>query len=105
MTHPLVRKVRQALHDAANPAKAPQMQAYMKSAMPYRGVSGPDQRRLWRRIFADHPLMTPREWQQTVLALWRPAKYREERYAAIALADCPAYVEYRTFAAVRCWRK
>ena len=96
MTHPLVRAVRRALQDAADPAKAPQMQAYMKSAMPYRGVSGPEQRRLWRALFSVHLITTSREWQQTALALWRSASYREERYAAIALTDHPMYAKYRT---------
>ena len=73
MTHPLVRAVRRALQDAADPAKTPQMQAYMKSAMPYRGVSGPEQRRLWRALFTVHLITTSREWQQTALALWRSA--------------------------------
>ena len=41
MTHRLVVEVRAALKKAADPAKATQMQAYMKSAMPYRGVSAP----------------------------------------------------------------
>ena len=56
MTHPLVLEVRAALEKAADPAKAPKMQAYMKSAMPYRGVSSPDQKAIWKAIFPAHPL-------------------------------------------------
>ncbi len=64
MTHVLVRKVREGLRDAANPAKAPGMQAYMKPDMPFRGVSAPEQKRLWRTVFAEIPLETFGEWQK-----------------------------------------
>jgi 3-methyladenine DNA glycosylase AlkD len=100
MMYPLVRAARQALEDAADPSKALKMQAYMKSAMPCRGVSSPEQARIWRTLFPAHPLGTAREWQQVALALWRGAKYREERYAAIALTDLRTYAEFRTYAAM-----
>ena len=61
------------------------MQAYMKSEMPYRGISAPDMRAISKRIFADHPLETCDEWRAAVLELWRDARFREERYAAIEL--------------------
>ncbi len=92
--HPLVRDVRRALREAGDPEKAPLMQAYMKSAMPYRGVTAPIQKRLWRELFAAHPLASHDEWQAVALALWRDAKFREERYAAIALVDAVAYKRY-----------
>ena len=82
----LVRAVRQALRAAADPSKAPAMQAYMKSAMPYRGVQAVPFRQALRPIFAAHRIATFEEWRDTVLALWREARYREERYAAIELA-------------------
>jgi 3-methyladenine DNA glycosylase AlkD len=100
MTHLLVRRVREALRDAADPAKAGPMQRYMKSDMPFRGVSAPAQHRIWRRVFPEHPLATRREWQAVALTLWREAAYREERYAAIALTDLKAYLEYRTRASL-----
>lgn len=100
MTHPLIREVRAALKAAADPEKAPQMQAYMKSAMPFRGVSSPVQKRLWRQIFPAHPLATATDWRDVALSLWRDAAFREERYAAIALTDLPRYEPYRTRAAL-----
>ena len=51
MTHPLIVEVREALEQAADPVKAPKMQAYMKSAMPYRGVSSPEQKAIWKASF------------------------------------------------------
>jgi 3-methyladenine DNA glycosylase AlkD len=100
MTHPLVLEVRSALENAANPAKAPQMQAYMKSVMPYRGVAGPEQKAIWKAAFAAHPLSSMKEWQQGVLTLWRGAAFREERYAAIALSDFRQYAPYRTMKSI-----
>jgi 3-methyladenine DNA glycosylase AlkD len=100
MTHPLVRTVRQALEQAADPVKAPQMQAYMKSAMPYHGVSAPVLKRLCREAFAKHPLATFDDWQRVVLELWRTATFREERYAAVLLTESRQYREHVTFASV-----
>jgi 3-methyladenine DNA glycosylase AlkD len=98
--HPLVREIRDALKRESDPEKAPGMQAYMKSAMPSRGVSGPVQKVLWRRVFPAHPLSSRAEWRRVALELWRGAAFREERYAAIALTDLRAYAPYRTMAAI-----
>jgi 3-methyladenine DNA glycosylase AlkD len=100
MTHPLVAEVRAALAQAGDAARAPQMQAYMKSAMPFRGVGAPEQRRLWRDLFPRHPVASAAEWRSAALQLWRAAAYREERYAAIALTDLRRYASWRTPAAL-----
>ena len=72
------------------------MQAYMKSEMPYRGISAPDMRAISKRVFADHPLATCGEWRAAVLELWRDARFREERYAAIELLGDRHFKECRT---------
>jgi 3-methyladenine DNA glycosylase AlkD len=100
MTHRLVRSVRRALAEAADPTKAAAMQAYMKSAMPYRGVSAPILKRLCRDTFASHPLATPADWQQVALDLWRNASFREERYAAVLLTQARAYRAFLTLSSV-----
>ena len=100
MTHPLIVEVRAALERAANPVKAPQMQAYMKSTMPYRGVTFPEQKAIWKGIFSARPLSSMEEWQRVALTLWREAAFREERYGAIALTDFRPYERYRTMAAI-----
>jgi 3-methyladenine DNA glycosylase AlkD len=100
MTHPLILEVRNALEQAADPQKAPKMQAYMKSAMPYRGVSAPEQKAIWKRIFAEHPLSSREQWQEVALTLWRDAAFREERYAAVALTALEGYAPYRTMTSV-----
>ena len=90
----LIAAVTRALEDNADPAKAPQMRAYMKSEMPYLGVHTPQRRVLCRDAFAEFPLSTFEDWQRTVLRMWREASYREQRYAAIGLASYPSYREY-----------
>jgi hypothetical protein len=48
----LLATLRHEFASAADPARAPLMQAYMKSAMPYHGVSSPRMRLVCRRVFA-----------------------------------------------------
>jgi 3-methyladenine DNA glycosylase AlkD len=96
----LIRAVRQALRAAADPAKAPAMQAYMKSEMPYLGVQAVPLRQALRPVFTAHRIESFDEWRATVLALWRGARFREERYAAIELAGHPAYQPFQTLNAL-----
>lgn len=72
----------------------------MKSQMKYRGVAAPVQKALWRKIFREYPLPSANVWRRVALQLWRGARFREERYAAVALTDLKAYETYRTTAAV-----
>lgn len=67
------------------------MQAYMKSTMPYLGVSSPIMRKVTKEVFAAHPLDGADRWRDTVRQLWRTAEYREERYAAIELTGHKLY--------------
>lgn len=91
----LVAAVRAALAEQGDPSKAPAMQAYMKSAMPYRGVASAGQEAILATVLAEHPLPDRPTWHDAVLALWDDAAYREERYAAIALLGHRAYAAYR----------
>jgi 3-methyladenine DNA glycosylase AlkD len=100
MTHRLARTIRRDLAKAADPVKAPQMQAYMKSAMPYRGVSAPALKQLCRNAFTTYPLDTAAAWSGVVLELWREAKFREERYAAVLLTQARPYREFLTLSSV-----
>jgi 3-methyladenine DNA glycosylase AlkD len=62
------------------------MQASMKSAMPYRGVSTPEHRRLLREVItAVGPPADRASWEATVRELWDGAEFREERYVAVDL--------------------
>jgi 3-methyladenine DNA glycosylase AlkD len=50
----LVSAVVRELASAADAGKAGAMQAYMKSALPYYGVSSPQQQKIWRHLFREH---------------------------------------------------
>mgnify|MGYP001074153754 CR=1 FL=1 len=83
-------RVRSALMAIADPARAPAMQAYMKSAMPYLGVSAVPLQAACKAVFADLSYAASADWQADVLRLWRGAAFREERYVAIALTGIRA---------------
>jgi 3-methyladenine DNA glycosylase AlkD len=91
----LVKAIRTGLAGLADPVKAPAMQAYMKSAMPFRGVASPERNVLLKRVLADHILPDRVTYTATVLELWRAAEFREERYAAIALSGHRAYLRWQ----------
>lgn len=91
----LVTAVRARLQSVADPVKAPRMQAYMKSEMPYLGVQSQPLRVLCREVFAGHPLPDRPQWEWAVRRLWDGASYREERYAAIALTSHSLYSVYQ----------
>jgi 3-methyladenine DNA glycosylase AlkD len=96
----VIQEIRDGLAGLADPVKAPDMQAYMKSAMPFRGVQKPARAKLARAVFAAHPLDGFEAWRDTVLTLWREATYREERYMALALLQDRRYRAYRTLDAL-----
>ena len=86
----LVQTVREQLRAAADADRAPPMQAYMKSAMPYLGVPVPRVRAIVRAEAKSRPPASTEQLAQTASILWREACYREERYAATALTGVPA---------------
>ena len=92
----LVADVRAALAALADPRKAPAMQRYMRSSMPYLGIPTPPLRRACRAVFARHPLDEPDAWRDAILVLWRRATHREHRYAAIELASDRRYAALQT---------
>ena len=96
MNAQLVRDIRQALADSANPDKADGMRAYMKSEMPFRGVQKPARRKLVNAVLRTDPLDDKAAWQGTILELWRNAEYREERYVALDIAGAKKYWDFRT---------
>lgn len=82
---------RAALADAADPAKAPAMQAYMKTEMPFYGVQAPARRLIARDLARRFAPTSPDAYAQTVRALWSGPS-REEKYLALDLA-----MRFRTF--------
>ncbi|MEQ1551502.1 DNA alkylation repair protein [Sphingorhabdus sp.] len=82
----LATELRARLLEKADRARAPAMQAYMKSAMPYMGVASADLRRTSKAVFAGLEYANADGWRTDILAIWRGAHYREEYYAALELA-------------------
>ena len=68
----------------------------MKSTMPYHGLASAQVDAICKKVFAEHPFPSCREWRTAILELWRSARYREERYAAIRLVSVKAHRE--------CWK-
>jgi len=95
-----IEALRAALTEVADPAKAGPMQAYMKSSMPYLGVSAVPLQKLCKVLFADLHWVDAAAWQADVLALWHQARFREERYAAIALTALRSARPFQRFAAL-----
>lgn len=87
----LVQDLRAALAAAGDPARAPAMQAYMKSALPFLGVPAPARRALVAQVVMGRMCLTLPALQETLLALWRTATHREERYAALDLLRLPRH--------------
>ena len=104
MTTAFARGLRAEMAAGADPQRAVGMQRYMKSTMPYYGLYSAAMRAACKKVFAAHPFTSCSDWQAAVLELWRDARYREERYAAIELvyqgAPCarPALKRHRG-----CW--
>ena len=83
MTSPdaLVDAVRGELQEVADPARAPAMQAYMKTTEPFLGVRLPEV----RAVVKAHPPADLTVLLAAATELWRGAGFREERYAATML--------------------
>ena len=92
---PVVEALRHRLAQAADPGRAPAMQAYMKSAMPFLGIGAPALRALCRGVLDASPVLDEAAWRRAVLDLWDDASYREERYAAIQLTGHRAYSAFQ----------
>lgn len=81
----VVAGVRTALSRGGDPDRAAQQQRYMKSALPFRGLTSAQVRAALRPVLTAYTPVDCGSWELTVRALWDDAAYREERYAALAL--------------------
>lgn len=82
----LLAQVTSELAAHADPERAAAQQRYMKSAMPYRGLSAPELKATLRPLLRGIDWPDRESWEATVRTLWDEASFREERYAALALA-------------------
>ena len=81
----LADALRAALAAGADPVRAAGQQRYMKSAMPYLGLTMPQVRLVVRTVATDHPLPDRPGWLATITTIWEDASHREHRYAAIGV--------------------
>jgi 3-methyladenine DNA glycosylase AlkD len=81
-----VAALRERFAAHADPVIAEPMQAYMKSALPCHGIKAPLRRQLTAELVRQQPLPDTATLTETMRRLWRDARYREERYAAMELA-------------------
>ncbi|HYC41545.1 MAG TPA: DNA alkylation repair protein [Noviherbaspirillum sp.] len=84
-TRDLCRFVQDALRKRADPAKAVQMAAYMKTDMPFYGVQKPDRDPIYRTLQSTFVPGSLKAYADSVAALWE-LPHREEKYAAIEFA-------------------
>ena len=89
-----VGAVRAALAGAGDPGRAAQQQAYMKSELPYAGLTAPELRALLRPLLAEHRFVDRAQWEAAALELFEDATHREEWYAAVALLRHSAYRQW-----------
>ena len=84
-TYDLVSLVRKALAECGDPKRAAEMAAYMKTGMPFYGVSAAPRREVAREAARRFPPADRCDYARAVRALWRQP-HREEKYVAIAYA-------------------
>jgi 3-methyladenine DNA glycosylase AlkD len=101
----LIADLRATFAAHANRADAGPMQAYMKSTLPFYGIKAPLRRKLQTETLARHPLATTRQLAAAMRTLWRDARFREERYAAIEIARHRAYAKLATSALLPLWQE
>ncbi len=85
MPDELINALRASFAAHADPARAAPMQAYMKSTLPFYGIAAPLRRRLTAESVLSHPAADTAALARTMRDLWRGARFREERYAAVEL--------------------
>jgi 3-methyladenine DNA glycosylase AlkD len=89
----LVAAVTAALEQRADPERAVGQQRYMKSSMPYFGLTSPELKATLAPILREpaYVMASRPQWEATIRAIWHGATHREQWYAAIALARHRAY--------------
>jgi 3-methyladenine DNA glycosylase AlkD len=100
-----VAAVRAALEEHADPVRAVGQQRYMKSAMPYYGLTSPELKRALSPVLRDVVVGTREEWLETIDLTWRSATHREEWYAALALARHRPYRRWLGDEAMGLWER
>src|SRR3954465_6963970 len=103
--HDLVSLVETALLARADPERSAGQQRYMKSAMPFLGLTSPQLKAALAPVLGDPGLVlqSREHWEATIRALWDTATHREQWYAAIALARHRSYRAWVDSEAMPLW--
>lgn len=86
MNDKIAQLVQERLSSLADPAKAVEMAAYMKTDMPFYGVQKPDRLPIIQDLKRDFKPSSLSEYHENILSLWQQPK-REEKYLAINYAE------------------
>jgi 3-methyladenine DNA glycosylase AlkD len=100
----LLATIRADLAAHGDPERAVHQQAYMKSALPFHGLSSPQLRALLKPHLATYAPADRAEWEATVRELWDTATHREEWYAALSIARHRVARQWRDPASLPLWR-
>ncbi len=88
----MTRFLARELAKAGDLQRAADMAAYLKTDMPFYGVTKPERMKIHREVRRRYPITSRREYLAAVTALWAQP-HREEKYTAIGVAvDHPEYV-------------
>jgi 3-methyladenine DNA glycosylase AlkD len=101
----LAGELRRRIEAAGDPRRAPDMQAYMKSDLPYAGVTSVPLRAILREVIPAHPLPDRPSWEAAVRGIWAGATYREEWYAALGVARHRLYRDHQDVATLGLYRE
>jgi 3-methyladenine DNA glycosylase AlkD len=101
----ILKDLRRLYRREADPARAVEMRAYMKSEMPYHGVPSPVSKKLCREYFRTLEIGDASEWRTLVLYLWRNAKFREERYATLQLCGHKKSLPFQDMQALKVYEE
>lgn len=93
----LIEAIRAALAAHADPERAVGQQRYMKSSLPYLGLTTPTLRTALRPVLASsaYRIAERGRWEASVRTLWDEATHREHWYAALALLGHRTYRGWR----------
>jgi 3-methyladenine DNA glycosylase AlkD len=81
----VTNRARELLASAGDPERAEAMASYMKTEMPFYGVTSPERQTVSATLNKEIPATTRGEYNSNVRALWR-GDSREEKYLAVAYA-------------------
>lgn len=84
--HQLTNYILTELTKNGDPVKAPQMQAYMKTAQPFYGVQSKLRKQIFRDAIKRYPIDSRTEWEEVILELWN-STHREAMYQALEVAE------------------